>query len=167
MSIDAKTWVGYGSHLPVLMRLLEYTTGPVAELGCGMHSTPFLHWACKGKRPLVTFESDPVWVPFAREFEREGHAVVAVSDWDAVDLSRHWSVALVDHVPNERRWKELIALAHAEYVVAHDAENSAERKYHYSRAHRTFKYRTKVVTDGGCPYTSVLSNLHDVRGLVV
>ena len=122
-----------GSHLPVLMKLLPMTIGPVVELGCGLFSTPFLHWACFAqKRPLLTFENNPDWLGFARLFENNYHKVVAVGDWDNVNFYHPISVALVDHGPDKRRWKEVVKLVNADFVVLHDAGNTHDRKYKFS-----------------------------------
>jgi preprotein translocase subunit YajC len=54
-TIDA----GYGSHLPILIKLVEMTDGPILELGSGLFSTLFLHWACfLKKRKLVSYDND-------------------------------------------------------------------------------------------------------------
>ena len=155
-----------GSHLPVLITLLADTTGPVLELGCGAFSSPFLHWACFGKRPLVTVEGSPEWWPWIQRYQAPWHTIICTEDWERVDLSRVWSVAFVDHSPNERRYLDILRLTHAEYVVAHDAENSQGGKYQYAKVHPSFKYRTKYTAAPG-PFTAVFSNLHDVRGLVI
>ena len=41
-----KIFAGWGSHLPVLIHLMNHTTGDVLELGTGLYSTPYLHHAC-------------------------------------------------------------------------------------------------------------------------
>ena len=35
-----------GTHLPVLMDIVSKTDGPILEIGTGVFSTPYLHWAC-------------------------------------------------------------------------------------------------------------------------
>src|SRR5512137_2346451 len=110
-----------GSHLPVLMKLISITSGPVLELGCGMYSTTYLHWACyPTKRRLVTCESKSEWMDFARQFATDFHEIKFVPDWDLLDLKEPWSIAFVDSDPDEKRIDEIMKLTHAEYVVAHD-----------------------------------------------
>lgn len=157
-----------GSHLPVLAHLLAITTGPVLELGCGMYSTPFLHWLCHPRRRrLVTVESAPDYYAYARRFETAHHEVWCVTDWDTVDLSGPWSVAFVDHSPSEKRWQSVLRLASvSDYVAAHDAENSQAHKYQYARAHGAYRWRWKY-TDTTGPFTAVFSNQHDLRGLTI
>ena len=94
-----------GSHLPVLVRALKATSGPVVELGAGMYSTPILHTLCEAEgRKLVTYENDPEYFEWATHYQGSLHDVRKVDDWDDVDLaSVNWAVAFVDHAPNERR----------------------------------------------------------------
>lgn len=166
-SLQIRTDPNYGSHLPVLIKLVSMTNGPIAELGCGIHSTPFLHWACfPNRRQLTTFEAVPRWFPFIERFRTDYHNVQPVTDWDIADFSPQWSIAFVDHENSHKRYRELARLTHAEYVVAHDAENSSDHRYGYSAVHKLFKYRWKY-TDTGKRHTAVFSNFHDVSKLEI
>ena len=163
LDTDAQVQLGRGSYMPVLMRIMEMTAGPVFELGCGYVSTPYLHWACfVSKRKLVTFENNPAWYAFARRFSTDFHTAVFVEDWDKVDLSGECEVAFVDHAPNERRRHDIPRLAHAHYVVIHDTDDSKQRKYRFGRAIAGYKYQYKYKCTYG-PATTVASNLHDLR----
>jgi predicted O-methyltransferase YrrM len=156
-----------GSHLPVLIHVMGLTSGPVLELGSGLYSTPYLHWACfTAKRTLVTYESDPAWFDFARQFARAHHAIVTLDDLDTADLSAPWSVAFVDYCQEGfRRFEAIRKLTHVEYVVAHDAETRANHHYWYSRITPLFKYRYDFTAVW--PPTAVFSNHHDVTRLRV
>lgn len=160
----AKTAPHRGSHLPALMRAVELTNGPIFELGCGMYSSPFLHWKCyPTARQLVTFEDKPQWFEFIKQFETPWHRTVLVEDWGALDLSGVCSVALVDHDPVQAvhtRSGEVAKLQHAEYVVCHDAENRSDYKYKYNSVRNLFKWRWKYTA--AYPYTWVFSNRHDL-----
>jgi predicted O-methyltransferase YrrM len=151
-----------GSHLPVLMKLVQMTSGPILELGYGMYSTHYLHWACyPTQRTLVTYESHPSWIDFAKQFHQENHTVHCVENWDEIDLSPPWSIAFVDHI-EERRALEARKLVHADYVVVHDSDGSIDRK----RQNRVlalrsvFKYHTQYC--GPRPHTAIFSNVHDL-----
>jgi predicted O-methyltransferase YrrM len=161
-----KSAPGRGSHLPVLMKLFECTTGPVLELGCGMYSTCYLHWACFLKRrQLVTYEAQEAWMGFAKQFENDFHTVKFVSDWDALDVSAPWSVVLVDHdAGNAPRWKMVQKLLHADYVVCHDSERPG--KYGYDLVFPQFAYQYQY-RNAGRPYTTVVSNVHDLSTFTV
>ena len=152
--------------MPVLMKLVGVTSGPILELGCGMYSTTYLHWACyPSKRPITTCESKDDWIGFARQFETDFHKIIHVANWDLLDLSSPWSIAFVDHAPDERRIEEIMKLTHADYVVAHDAESRREHKYNYRRARPLFKYRTTY--DGARPHTAVFSNKYDLTSFTI
>jgi len=155
-----------GSYLPVLSTLIPKTYGPVLELGVGFCSTPYLHWACyPTKRRLVSYEHNPEYYRYANSWEDDFHHIHCIDDWDKVDLSEPWSVAFVDHAPSRRRGIECEKLLHAEYVVVHDSENSQATKYGLHRVYRKFKYRYKYTN--AFPFTSVWSNIHDVRNFSV
>lgn len=158
-----------GSHIPILMKALSLTRGPVAELGSGFFSTPLLHWMCQpDKRRLVTFESHPEWFALARRFATPDHEVREVADWNTLDLSESWGLVFIDHdngVEKKRRVQELARVIHAEYVVIHDSEGRVERNYGYREAYHLFKYRFDY--QNVVPNTSVLSNFHDLSNFKV
>lgn len=161
-----KTGPDRGSHLPVLMKLVSITSGPIIEMGCGMYSTPYLHWACYAtKRPLTTCESKPDWMDFINQFANDFHKVINVPDWSLLDLSGQWSIGFVDHDPDETRINQISRMPHVEYVVAHDADNRTERKYHYRKAMRFFKYC--YTYSGARPNTAIWSNVHDLCNMVI
>ena len=154
-----------GSHLPILMKAVAITDGPILELGSGLYSTTPLHWACwVAKRKLVTYESNPAFYDFLKAYETDFHEVHCIDDWDAVDLSPPWDVAFVDHAPDDRRWLEVKRLAHAKYVVAHDSEGRNDRKYSFSKILHMFKYQFEY--KDAFPHTSVWSNTHDVTNFL-
>jgi hypothetical protein len=155
-----------GSFLPVLMKLVQKTTGPILELGMGFCSSPYLHWACyPTKRRLVSYENNPGYHPFAESWKDTFHEIHCVENWNDVDLSELWTIAFLDHEGTIRnghlRSEELPKVCHADFVIAHDTDNRSNRKYKWYRHNRLFKYRYKY--DGAYPHTTVWSNRHDVR----
>lgn len=151
-----------GSHLPVLIKLMSMTTGPVLEMGMGYCSSPFLHWACyPTKRRIVSYESQHDYYRYAETWRADFHEVHCVDDWNQADLAQPWSVAFVDHHPNNRRSDDVVRLTHADYVVIHDSENSSDGHYHLNEIRHQFKYRYKYTA--AFPYTSVWSNKHDLK----
>ena len=165
--------VGGGSHLPVLMKVLELTAGPVLELGTGLFSTPFLHWACfNTKRKLVSYENKKEYKDFwIYDDEREKdngydyHEVnfVEKSDWDALDLTGNWGIVFIDHNPGPRRREEMRRVANnAEYVVVHDTDDKNDWYYKYEEYFPLFKYRWDSDI---YPRTTVLSNTKDLSSL--
>lgn len=151
--------VGNGTHLPALIKAVSRTEGPILELGTGMFSTPYLHYACyEDKRKLVSYESDPEYYEWAKLFENEYHQVIFVEDWNALDLSGHWSVALIDQLPRERRRFDIVKLKdNVDYIIAHDAKARIEDSYYkYSRVYPLFKYVEFFGRER--PFTVALSN---------
>jgi len=155
-----------GSHLPVLMKLMSITNGPVLELGSGMYSSTYLHWACFPNRRLITYEDNKDWLWFADRFKAQHHEVNFVEDWDRVDFSTPFSVALVDHDPKNGRVRaqEVARLTHVDYVVCHDSEDASDKKYRYSTISQLFQHRAKYI-EAGFPHTTVFSNKHKLDNL--
>jgi len=150
--------VGNGTHLPVLMRAVEMTSGPIVEFGAGFFSTPYLHWqAYLQRRKLVTFENNLEFIKLFDRYQTDGHQIIPVTDWDAIDLSGEWSVALIDHAPKERRIEEIKRLANTcDYLVIHDTQGRRENVFHYRDTLATFKYRKDFTSVR--PHTCVVSN---------
>jgi hypothetical protein len=149
---------GWASHLPVLIRALELTDGPVLELGAGMFSTPLLHALCQN-RYLRTLESDSRFSDMFKKFRTPNHDILLVEDWSDVDLDEEWSVALVDQKPAEARAPSIKQLTNVDYVVIHD---SNDPEYDYESIYPLFAYR---FTHQYLQHTTVLSNKHDVNKL--
>jgi hypothetical protein len=157
----------YGTHLPMLIKVVSLTTGPIVEFGGGVNSTIFLHWACNPTgRKLLTLESD--W-QFYKEFKRlrcDYHSIQHVRRWGNTIGEGVWSVVLIDHHPREPRKNatelrstDAIRFVDSEYVVMHDSDH-----YDYNKVYPYFKYKyeyTKAI-----PNTVVLSNKHDLKELV-
>lgn len=155
----------FGNHLPVLIRIVAMTNGPILELGSGYFSTPFLHWACfPTKRTLETYENNRKFHNMVDRFNCDFHKVILVKNWDDIDFSRQWSIAFIDHSPGSRRWRDIKKLTHADYIIAHDSENKMDSSYGYSRILKLFKYRYKY--DEVMPHTSIFSNKYDVSGIM-
>ena len=148
----------YATHLPVLLRAMKLTRGPVLELGAGLFSTPVLHWLClSAGRELVTMDNDPAFLKWAADYACPSHGLVHVYDWDQANLEQAWDVVLVDHSPDERRIVEIRRLASlAKYLVVHDTNGRYRSRYHYDEIYPLFKHMwtfSDVV-----PSTTVLSN---------
>jgi hypothetical protein len=157
--------LNYATHLPALMRALERSgNGPVLELGMGLFSTPYLHYACKlAGRRLVSLDGSEEWAQFFVDqgYRETQHSIRVISNWDIAQIEKPWAVALVDHSPGSRRHVDIARLAHhAQYIVAHDANGRYDREYRYSEIYPLFKHKT--VWTGDARHTVVLSNFHDL-----
>lgn len=160
-----RPYAAIGSHLAILIQVMQYVDGPIVELGTGLYSTPFLHWACvPTRRELFSYESAESFMLFAESFQNDHHHVVHVDDWDDVDLSPRWGLAFVDHAPASRRVIDIRRLRHAEFIVVHDTTTPNRRHnriYNYRSIRRLFRYRFERVDD--TIGTTVFSNTYDVR----
>ena len=153
----------WSSHIPVLIKVMEATSGPVLELGMGIFSTPLLHMLCFDKnRNLVSYDNNQKYVDMFRKYRSETHKIGVVNDWDKIDVDEYnWSVVLVDHTPGERRAVEIARLINAEYLVVHDTEPKENYTYSFDKIYPLFKYKfdyTKAKT-----HTTVLSNLREFK----
>lgn len=151
---------GWASHLPVIIKVLQNSEGPVLELGTGLYSTPVMHWLClEAKRRLVSYENVPGYFKLVERFSYGLHEIKLVDNWDKIQIEdEHWGVALVDHNPVERRKVEIARLANiTDYLVVHDTERRMDPETGYIKASfPLFKYRYNYRRQP--PYTSVLSN---------
>lgn len=157
----------YGSHIPVLIWLLQHTQGDVLEMGGGLHSTPLLHWMCvANKRHLYTYDNDPQYTGLIKQFDNEYHHLFLVDDWDKAPIERLWSFALIDHAPGERRPVDALRLKDwAHYIAIHDSSYKDDKHYHYKAIYPQFKWRYDYKTVS--PNTTILSNFQDLSGLVI
>ncbi len=160
-----KISIRYGSHLPVITKLMDITSGPVLELGVGLYSTPYLHYECfTSKRELKSYESDAQWVRFFRDCRNDYHEVHHIENWDNLEINQFWDVVLIDHNPENRRKEEAKRLANnAQYIILHDSDTETDDLYGYSEIYPLFKYRYDFTY---CvPNTTVLSNFVDLSNL--
>jgi len=136
----APTWA---SHLPLLIKAFESSTGAVLELGTGVFSTPVLHMLCKSKdRPLVSYEFNQKYVDDHRKFLHPLHQIHHVTDWDSIKIDVPWGLVFVDHSPDIRRGIEAGRVAnHAQFIVMHDSDPSNDPFYKYPDIYPLFKYR--------------------------
>ena len=152
--------------MPVVVRVVEATEGPILELGMGIYSTPLLDLMChENKRPLVSYDDEPEWFAENKEWESDYHKVRLIKDYDEADIeSTHWSVAIVDHKPAIRRLTEIKRLANnTYYIIVHDTEPECDKYFKYSRIYPLFKYRYDY---SRCrPHTAILSNFFDPKKL--
>ena len=158
----------WGSHMPVLIKVLEISEGPVLELGIGPFSTPLLHTLCEIRnRSLVSYENDPNYMNSHRAFPSDSHKMFLVENWDDAKIDDvKWGMAFVDHGPDHRRNTEIRRLKdNSQYVIVHDSEPNNNPLYRYEETFSLFKYRfdfTRLF-----PYTSVLSNFNDITNLSI
>ena len=68
--------------MPVIVRVVEATTGPILELGMGLYSTPLLDLMChEEKRSLISYDDDKEWFNENKEWESDYHKVNFIENW--------------------------------------------------------------------------------------
>lgn len=149
--IYEKEW---SSHIPLLVKVMEQSHGPVLELGAGVFSTPILYWLCFDQgREFVSYDSNPEYVDMLNKF---GTRLV---NWDDLDIDKRWGVAFIDHNV-ERRAMDTAKLANwANYIVIHDSQRHLDKYFHYKEIYGLFKY--KYVYRRVKPHTTVLSKFEE------
>lgn len=148
----------FGTHIPILCRVVDATTGPILELGTGGFSTALLDMMCwQSRRRVVSYDNDPVYHEDNLRYQSDYHDIRLVTHWDDAVIDRAWSVALIDHKPGGRRRTEIAHLRDwADYLICHDSEPGANRYYRYADIYPLFRYRFDYTR---CrPHTVVLSN---------
>lgn len=153
----------YTTFIPVLLKVMEATRGPVLELGSGVFSTPLLHWLCAEKRrELWTFEESSEYFEFAKKFQSRTHHVRQVQSWDFLkELDGEWSVALIDQLHDRGKTAEMLK-DKVDYIILHDSE--APEIYGYDKVYDQFKYRHDWKF---CkPWTTVVSNKQKLGWIV-
>ena len=154
----------FGTHLPALIKAINATDGPVLELGMGIFSTPFLHFACYPERKLVSYENVGSYKNDFDNFRSTYHQIHLIDDWSKADLSGHWSVALIDHEPAIRRKEDIKRLAdNTDYIIIHDTNPKTEHRFRYREIYPLFKYRMDFNYEK--PHTTILSNFKDPQEL--
>lgn len=157
----------FSTYMPLLIRTLDVSSGTVYEFGAGVYSTPLLHWyTLNQQRNLWTFEENQSYFDMVKDFESNWHKVILVNNWNQIKVEKV-GLLFIDHgVAGEDctcRGKAAIKFKDAaEYIVLHDTEEQCAKVYGYNKVWPQFKYRYDWRE---ClPYTSVVSNIHDVLG---
>jgi hypothetical protein len=146
------------SYLPVLIKTVLETNGPILELGAGPFSTPVLHWLCsKNKRTLITCENNIERFQFAKQFQSRNHKIVLVQDWNEIGLDTHFAVVFINHEPILRRAVDAVRFKNnAEYILLHDTAGKNEILNNYTVVWSHFRY--KYDYEFANPRTTIVSN---------
>jgi len=154
----------YGSHIPILVKILGNTDGKILDLGVGLSTIVMHAMATQTKRPIVSYESDKKWYEANLVYQSDFHQIKFVEDWNKADIDNEfWDVVLIDHHPARRRIEEVKRLANkANYILPHDSD-IFNKFYTQSGIYPLFKYRYDYTR---CfPNTVVLSNTTDLSNL--
>lgn len=154
-SLTIRTGKNWTSHMPLLIKLVERTEGPILEIGSGPYSTPILHWLCSFTgRKLVTYENVESYYKFAKQFQSKYHSIRFIKDWDELPVLKY-SIVMIDHEPSERRVVDIERFKDSDYLIVHDTEDKMDYLYGFSKIYHLFKNRYDFTSGNR---TSVLSN---------
>ena len=148
----------YSTHMALLARCLQESSGPILELGIGNYSTPLIHlMSVSTHRRILSADFKQSWVDSFSDYRTDWHHIETITDWDTwdgYDREAHWGLVFIDHLPSQRRGFDLAQLANrATMIVAHDTEC---KSFRYAQADDLFKYRYDF--NYFVPWTSVFSN---------
>ena len=163
MAYNMNVSLKYGTHLPCLIKAFGKTTGDILELGAGVFSTPYLHYACTlSKRKLVSYENFQEWFDFLKPYENDYHKVNFVEKFADAPIDKPWDVVLIDQTPDSSRSEEIRRLKDlAKYIIIHDSNPSNDKVTHYSTIYPLFKYKTDW--NGDRNRATILSNFVDLE----
>lgn len=154
------------TYMPVLIKVIQNSTGKVAELGTGLFSTPLIHWLCQD-REVESYEAYKHYHDFAKLFKTTKHDIIYVKDWDTQEYGEHYGVVFIDHtIPRRKHTRGDDALKFkdkADYIVLHDAGENSNPKYGYDKVYKEFKYVKHFTYDE--PNTTVVSNTKDLSNI--
>jgi hypothetical protein len=156
----------YSTHMAILVKALDMSSGPVIEMGGGLFSTPLLHWLCAyHKRKLITYEDSPLFFNFERLFISRNHKIRLVKNWDEVVVDGRCGVIFIDHDPYDgsdvfaRRKKDALRLVNnADLLVLHDSDHVG---YKDEEFWKQFKYVYNW--DYAIPNTAIVSNFMEIK----
>ena len=165
---------GYGTHCPILYKILTAQKGPTLELGGGEYSTRMLSDLLHNEI-FATLEPNQKWyqkMVEAKYHQNESHSVIHVTDWkkvfskDSFVMKNHWFLIFIDH-DGSRRVDDAIRLKdQCDLMVLHDTDADGNGgKYGWKKLWEHFKYKK----DFGYgdprkkPATSLVSNTIDVN----
>ena len=127
MATNMNVSMAYGTHLPCLIKAFSKTTGDILEMGTGIFSTPYLHYACMlSNRLLVSYENYENWYKFLMKYnyENKNHQIHLVEKYSDAKTDREWDVVLIDQTPDSSRNEEAIRLKDkAKYMRYYYAKN--------------------------------------------
>jgi len=153
----------YGTHLPCLIQAFNNTDGDILELGMGVFSTPYLHYACTlSRRQLTSYENYEEWYDFMKPYDNPYHNINFVEEYADAEIEKTWDIVLIDQTPDSSRSEEIIRLKDlAKYIIIHDSNPSNYKVTHYDEVYPLFKYKTDWMEDNN--RATVLSNIINLK----
>jgi hypothetical protein len=142
-------FMDWGTHMPMLIKLIPITMGDILEMGMGWYSTPLLHWISMDQnRKLVSYENDKEYYDIFKDAKNDLHEISYVEAWEDAHIKKEWGVAFIDFRPKIERRKAVRDLANlAKFIIIHDTDPRSEKFYGYNKIYPLFKYRFDYTID--------------------
>jgi hypothetical protein len=146
----------YGTHQPLLIHMINETSGNVLEFGMGVYSTPLLHFICHLQgRFMLSLETDKDWFDKFPKYTRMLiNPEIQLREYGFMNMN--FSVALIDGNPLRFRQTFIEAMKdNVDYFVVHDTEvGEHDELYDYDFSGFKNIYEFKEIL----PNTCILSN---------
>lgn len=144
-------WSGnnFGSHAPILYKILQLVKGPSFELGCGLFSTPIFCDILKGYI-FLSFERNELWykkILNANHHSDPKHEIIKVKEWDEIFtnnspiIKNYWSIIFVDHAGRRRVGDATKLKNKCDFMLLHDTDADGHGgAYGWKNLWKHFKY---------------------------
>lgn len=133
----------YNTHLKLLLKACEQTTGAIVELGCGDYSTPVLHERFP-ERQIISVENSQDWIMKFSHLRTDKHTFILVKDFANFSMPvPACGTLFVDCDPGkQRRGIVLSQRDNASMMVVHDTEPGCHEDYAWGNCFSTdyFKF---------------------------
>lgn len=155
-STTQKQMKPWASHIPVLVRCLEQTSGPILEFGIGVFSTPVISSFAWAGRYARSFEANNAWYDLIRSLgisDTVNHEIILVGHYPAVTVhDLRWSVCFIDNSSADRAENLRITRPYADIFIVHDTDQNS---FACRELLGSFKYRWDSAM---VPQTTVVSD---------
>lgn len=146
----------WATHIPVLVRCLEYTSGPILEFGIGVFSTPVISSFAWAGRYARSYEADQGWFNLIRSLglsDAVNHEIIKVGYYPEVTVhDLRWSVCFIDNSSADRAENLRITRPYGDLFIVHDTDQNS---FACKELLGSFKYRWD---SDALPQTTVVSD---------
>lgn len=149
-----------GTHLPVLLYLLNKTDGPILELGAGEFSTRQIHLHAKSH--ITTVETNIHWMIRYADLASDNHKFLLLGEPECymfhANDKEHYGLVFIDSINWELREHAIKNYSkQADYIIIHDADFGKKIMSF------DFKYKSEYKQDGlDSPTVMIASNFYEV-----
>ena len=139
----------WATHQQVLLAACHQTTGPIVELGCGLHSTQLLHDTFPG-RLIFSVDHDKNWLNMFTYLACDTHTFTLVKDYyDYKVPVEKAGVLFIDCWSAAGRRRKVLEnnADKADLIVIHDTEPACGERFNWGDCFTKFKYHYQELMD--------------------